>query len=90
MAEISLELLIDSAKKEIIYMTCWYWRVKKKHGKNQAAHVPFKNLQKHDDFFPKQIKRKESSFMSLNTMDFNVHVRIVFPVSTYYILFKYR
>ena len=52
MAEISLELLIDSAKKEIIYMTCWYWRVKKKHGKNQATHVPFKNLQKHDHFSP--------------------------------------
>lgn len=61
MAEISLELLIDSAKKEIIYMTCWYWRVKKKHGKNQAAHVPFKNLQKHDHFFPIQIKRKSQA-----------------------------
>ena len=90
MAEISLELLIDSAKKEIIYMTCWYWRVKKKHGKNQATHVPFKNLQKHDDFFPHPNKKEKSSFMSPNTIVYNVHARIGFPVSTYYILFKYR
>ena len=39
MAEISLELLIDSAKKEIIYMTCWYWRVKKKNMERTKQHM---------------------------------------------------